>query len=87
MQFDNNMRGVLFKNDEKRPDKKDPDYQGQAEIEGVEYWLSAWIQESKKGNKFMSLRFNPKEERVQRKELEKLPSSTPTPAFNDDIPF
>ncbi len=40
-QYDNNMRGVLFPNDRKEKDTH-PDFKGSCEINGVEYWLSAW---------------------------------------------
>lgn len=59
-EYDNNMRGVLFKNDRKKQPNH-PDYTGQCEIEGDEFWLSAWIKEGKKG-KFMSISFKPKDE-------------------------
>jgi hypothetical protein len=58
--YDNNLRGVLFKNDRKEKDSH-PDYKGSCEVEGVEFWISAWIKEGQKG-KFMSLSFTPKEE-------------------------
>lgn len=58
--YDNNLRGVLFKNDKKATDKH-PDYKGSCEIEGQEYWLSAWVRESKSGSKFLSLSFTVKE--------------------------
>jgi hypothetical protein len=60
-QYVNNMRGVLFKNTNKRDGKKDADYRGQCEIDRKPFWIDAWINESQKdGSKFMSLRFNPK---------------------------
>jgi hypothetical protein len=58
-QFDNNMRGVLFKNDRKEKDTH-PDYKGSCEIEGTEMWVSAWIKQGNKG-KFMSLSFEKKD--------------------------
>jgi len=51
--YDNTNRGVLFKNDRKETDNH-PDYTGKIDIDGTEYYLSAWIKESKNG-KFMSL--------------------------------
>jgi hypothetical protein len=59
-QYDNNLKGVLFKNDKKETEKH-PDYKGSCEIEGTEYWIAAWIKEGQKG-KFMSLSFSLKEE-------------------------
>ena len=52
--------GALNKNENKRPDKNDPDYQGQAEVDGVGYWLSAWVKSGPNG-KFLSLSFKPKQ--------------------------
>jgi hypothetical protein len=59
-QYDNNMRGVLFKNLDRNSDSQ-PDYKGKAEVNGVEFWLSAWVREGQKG-KFMSLSFTPKDD-------------------------
>jgi len=61
MSYDNDMKGVLFKNDRKESEKH-ADYRGQCEIQGVEMWVSAWVRTSTKdGRKFMSLSFEPKE--------------------------
>ena len=51
--------GVLFKND-KKEGEKDPDYKGNINVGGTEYWLNAWIKTSKAGAKFMSLSVKPK---------------------------
>jgi len=59
-QYDNNNSGVLFKND-KEGNPKRPDYKGHGEIQGVEYWLSAWVKESQNGKKYMSLSFTLKD--------------------------
>jgi hypothetical protein len=61
--------GSLFKNDRKETEKH-PDYKGSATIDGVDYWLSAWINVSQKDNKtkYMSLAFTAKEERAPAKE-------------------
>jgi uncharacterized protein (DUF736 family) len=55
-EYDNNMRGVLFRNEDKESDKH-PDYKGQGEVDRKPVWISAWIKTSKKGSKFMSLSF------------------------------
>ncbi len=55
--YDNNMRGVLFKNKDKDSDKH-PDYKGQCEIDGRQCWMDAWIKTPKAGgDKFMSVSF------------------------------
>ena len=51
--------GALFKNDRKEKPNH-PDYRGDAEVDNVQYWLSAWVKEGKKG-KFFSLSFQPKD--------------------------
>lgn len=55
-EYDNTNSGALFKNDDK--DEAHPnwaDYQGSINVEGVDYWISAWLKKSKKGQPFMSL--------------------------------
>jgi uncharacterized protein (DUF736 family) len=93
--YDNNMTGVLFKNEKEGNDKR-PDYRGHCEIQGFEYVISAWINESSNGAKYMKLKFEPKrsnqaDARVPRR----LPPSQPQRAtvpdidndFDDAIPF
>lgn len=84
--YDNNNSGALFRNDRKRPDRQDPDYQGQCEIDRKKFYISAWITESKKdGSKFMSLRFKPQ----LAKDQGAVPHKEPAKAedFDDPIPF
>ena len=49
--------GALFRNDRRETDKQ-PEYTGRAEVDGVDYWISAWVNEGKKG-KFFSIKFKP----------------------------
>lgn len=86
-EYDNNLRGALFRNDKKRDGKKDPDYKGQCEVDGMEFWMAAWIQKSKGGDTYMSIRFTPKDESRQRENIEKMPSAKAEEGFSDDIPF
>lgn len=78
--YDNNNTGALFKND-KDGNEKRPDYRGSAEVNGVQYWVSAWIRDKKDGSgKFMSLAFEAKDK----------PASRPAPSTeidDDSIPF
>lgn len=86
MAYDNNMTGTLFRNDEKREGKQDSDYRGQCEIAGAKYWISAWINTSKKdGTKYMRLTFKEQEARAEKPA--EVPAGKPEPEFNDDIPF
>lgn len=76
--------GTLGRNDKKTQDKH-PDHRGSAIVDGVEYWLSAWIKTGPNNSKFFSLAFTPKDESARR-------SNTPAPArtvddLPDEIPF
>lgn len=84
-EYDNTNRGVLFRNERKKPGEKFPDYQGNINFNGVECQLAAWVKEfkpghKKAGQKFLSLSVTPpsKEEKAQP------PKST---GLDDDIPF
>jgi hypothetical protein len=86
--YDNSNSGALFKNEDKREGKKDPDYRGQAEIDSKYYWLDAWINKSKEGKTYMSVKFKAKSPPAR--DGRPQPKAAPTgeaPAFNDDIPF
>ena len=81
-EYDNTNRGSLFKNTKKEEDRH-PDYNGSINIEGTEYWLNAWIKESKKdGTKFFSLSVKEKQDSPRQ-------SSAPTrkTKTDDDLPF
>lgn len=86
IEYDNTNSGALFKNDDKREGKKDPDYKGSVNVDGVDYWVSSWINTSKAGQKYMSLKLKAKEPRQ-----ESAPAKAPVAAGNDDpnddIPF
>ena len=58
--FDNTNRGSLFKNDKKETETH-PDYKGQINVNGDEFWINAWLKTSKQGTKFMSLSVSPKD--------------------------
>ena len=86
-EYDNELRGALFKNKNMREGKKDPEYKGSATIGGVEYWVSSWINTSKAGEKYMSMNFKAKEQQA----APAAPANVPVPAaaleFDDEIPF
>ena len=61
MAYDNTNSGALFRNDKKETDKH-PDYRGTINVDGVEYWLSAWLNTSGSGVKYMKLAVKRKDE-------------------------
>ncbi len=80
--YDDTNRGVLFKND-KEGNERRPDYKGSINVNGTEFWLSAWIKEGQKG-KFMSLSVQPKEQQGAPQK----PAAQPAPLDEmDDAPF
>jgi hypothetical protein len=81
------LSGTLSRN-KKREHDKQPEFRGSCLIDGVGYWISAWVKEGQDG-RFFSLAFSPKEQR-----------SNPAPAGvygpgqghrrgvpNDEVPF
>jgi uncharacterized protein (DUF736 family) len=82
MEYDNNNRGSLFKNDRK-DDAKFPDYKGSINVDGTDYWLSAWIKVSKDGQKFMSLSVKNKNADASLQPKKKVKQEE----FDDSMPF
>ena len=91
-EYNNTNTGALFKNN-RRTSPTQPEWNGSANIEGVEYWINAWVKESKKdGSKFFSISYRPKDAPAATP-----PRRTPSPAprqtatsmagFDDEIPF
>lgn len=78
-----NLSGALFKND-KEGNEKRPDYKGTyTDGEGREFYVSAWVKDSAKGTKYMSLSMQPKEK--------KEPAHTPKKEYaktdSSELPF
>ena len=93
-EYDNNNRGVLFKNDRKTEGDKKPEYTGSLNVDGVEFFLDAWLKVGKSGAKFMSVSVKRKDKQTTAAPAApRAPEARPTPAgigFDDmdsDIPF
>jgi len=82
--YDNTNRGAIFKND-KKGNEKAPEYKGTINIEGTDYEIALWFQESKKdGTKFFSTSQKLKEARQPE------PTAQPATSGADDdmgLPF
>ena len=70
--------GALFKN-ERKAKENDPGMTGQAEIDGVEYWISGWSKDGK-GKKFLSLSF-------KRKQPAAVKDTGNVAGLSDDVPW
>ncbi len=82
MSYDNTNSGVLFKNKEKKTDKH-PDYRGEVNVGGTEFFLAAWLKKSKAGETYMSLSVTEKNANNTRGQKEPPKSDD----FDDDLPF
>lgn len=89
MSYDNTNTGILRRNARKEKETH-PDHTGSINVEGKEYWVSAWIKTAGEGSKipgqkFFSLALKPKDAPAA---PPKAPEQTPAqPDFDDDIPF
>jgi len=93
--YDNSNSGALFKNKGKEEQKNErdtskwPEYQGKANVNGVDCYLSAWVKKPKKGgDTFMSLSFEPINESQQQSKTAQNNNQNPKQdSDDDDLPF
>jgi len=86
MAYDNTNSGMLARNKRKEKDTH-PDFSGSINADGVDYWMSAWVNEGKpgskmEGQKYFSIKINRKDSQIG--------ASGPSHVINsdfDDIPF
>ena len=82
MKYDNNNKGVLFRNETATPENKQPYFSGNCEVNGKKMQLAAWMQESNTtGKKFLSLKF----QEPQAKEV--VASNDNNTSTTDSVPF
>jgi uncharacterized protein (DUF736 family) len=71
--YDNTNSGALFRNDRKEKETQ-PDLRGKINVDGKDFYISAWSKQSEKAGKYMSLALTPIESKV-------------TSSSSDDNPF
>ena len=76
--------GVLFANKDRKSDKH-PQAKGSATIDGVEYWVSAWTNKAKSGERYQSLAFKPKDSQETDNPTQQ--RGDHQPIAEEDIPF
>ena len=85
-QYDNSNSGALFRNTRKELDTHADYTGGWTDANGVEYYLSAWLNEDKNGNKYFKLRLgNPKDQGAAPAAQPR--AAAPQPVVPEDIPF
>jgi hypothetical protein len=87
MSYDNTNSGLLAKND-KQGNESRPDYRGSINVDGRDYWLSAWIKTGRDGTKlagqkYMSLSVKPKDEQAAYAPAP-APAAAPAPRMTQD---
>ena len=86
MEFDNTNRGAIWKNDKKETEKH-PDFTGSLNVNGVEYWVSAWKRKADASDKVPALSFNIKPKEDKARQYEKEQKDNARDDFDDQIPF
>jgi uncharacterized protein (DUF736 family) len=86
-EYDNTNRGAMFENTKKQTSNH-PDHTGTINVEGVEFWLSSWVKNSKSGKTFFSLSIKRKEPIGDLREAVKPEAAGGAAGFiDDDVPF
>ena len=90
MSYDNTNTGILTRNMECDESRNQPQYRGSMNVDGVEYWISAWVQEGKKGSKlegqkYFSMKYEPKQQ--QQPSAHQQAKANAFQPQDDDIPF
>jgi len=78
-----NNKGAIFKNDYKKTEQH-PDYKGKAMIDGKAKDVAVWLNESKNGKKYFSIKFS---EPYKEAEAPKQDMPQDLPKQLDDLPF
>jgi len=82
MEYDNTNRGSIWKN-EKKETEKHPDFTGSLNVDGVDYWVSAWKRKPDASAKAPALSFSVKPKDAPKQQN----APVQTADFDDDIPF
>ena len=77
--YDNTNRGVLFNNDRKA-NANHPDFKGSLNVDGKEFWVSAWNKQGSKGS-FISFSIE------EKKDANQTQNSKKTQFDESEVPF
>jgi hypothetical protein len=84
-QYDNTNKGVLFINDRKERDSH-PDRKGSINIDGKEYWLSAWNKTTARGDT-ISISVQAKDAAKNSQQAPQQSQAANNSFQDDDVPF
>jgi hypothetical protein len=98
-QYDNSNKGGVWKNDN-RESEKHPHFKGNAEVGGVQYWVSGWLRNPDGNPNAPAMKFTPKENQPHAQPPQQSPQMAqakaavmaewdkgPIDNFDDDISF
>lgn len=85
-EYDNNLRGRLFKNDRKERENQ-PDYTGDCEVEGQKYRLAGWMKKSQAGQPYMSLSLSIPQPQGNPSAPPPVQTAATNQSMDDEIPF
>ena len=87
--YDDSNRGAIWKNDKKETDRH-PDFKGTMNVDGKDYWVSAWKRKADAHPNAPALSFSVQEKEAQHKQGMKQATKSLDNAFDDDpdqVPF
>ena len=88
MEYDNTNRGQIWPNEDKTADNPTwADFKGSLDVDGVEYWVSAWKRKPDANPKAPSLSFSVKKKEARNEQPAPSPQPSPIDDGFDDIPF
>ena len=84
--YDDKNRGSIWKNERKETENH-PDFTGSLNVDGKDYWVSAWKRKEGASDRAPALSFTvkPKDGQSMPKETRIAPQARPS--FDDDVPF
>ena len=85
-QYNNTNRGQIWGNDKKEKDTH-PDFKGTINVEGKEFWLSAWKRKPDSHPKAPALSFSVQPKEGQEPQQPAQPVQPAAETAFDDIPF
>lgn len=95
--WDNSNKGGIWKNDKRESDTH-PHFKGNAEVGGVEYWVSGWLRNPDGNPQAPAMKFSftakenqhhvqPPQQSTQLQQAKAAVEGGFNKAFDDDIPF
>jgi hypothetical protein len=84
--YDNNNRGSIWKNEDCKTET-DRQFKGDAEVNGVEYWVSGWLRKAGANPKAPAMSFSFKAKEQQSAPAQNQPQAPANFDADGDIPF